>query len=197
MQQQASGQSSNCVMLCNKATPQGIKLKREVMSGCNPFAPRRSSKRPRSEGSTRGRGRGMQRNARTCVIAQYNRDTHAFIRRRVRVADPDAILQLRLPPPPLPLSWGKAIKPYNPNGVAAASSDTAAAAAVSSAGEAQAVVPRGLVGQPCALPASRNCTPRVCDHTSSSSSAGASRECRECRGKGAPDQSTCSPCAVG
>lgn len=28
--------------------------------------------------------------------------------------DPDAILQLRIPPPPLPLPWGRTIRPYVP-----------------------------------------------------------------------------------
>jgi hypothetical protein len=121
----------------------------------------------------------MQRNARTCIIAQYNRDTHAFIRRRVRVADPDAILQLRLPPPPLPLSWGKAIKPFRPAVVqtaAAGSSvpaDTGAAAAAAAAADAtQALVPLGFAARPRALPASRNCSPRIHDHRDSSSSGG-------------------------
>lgn len=151
----------------------------------------------------------MQRNARTCIIAQYNRDTHAFIRRRVRVADPDAILQLRLPPPPLPLSWGKAIKPYRPVIVAASSNSAAAAAAgeaeapvpapaaaegqEAAAGEAQVVVPRGLVGQPCALPASRNCTPRLHDHTFSSSPAGVLREWLDLAVPGTMSAMTCLP----
>lgn len=141
----------------------------------------------------------MQRNARTCIITQYNRDTHAFIRRRVRVADPDAILQLRLPPPPLPLSWGRAIKPFKPlvvqqvlpqatagggaqhaadpasgpNTAAAAAGESGAAGsspagssdagvAGTSAAAARGVsVPRGLIRQPPALPASRNCQPQV------------------------------------
>jgi len=134
----------------------------------------------------------MQRNARTCIITHYNRDTHAFIRRRVRVADPDAILQLRLPPPPLPLSWGKAIKPYRPAVVqqvqhapvtssgppAAAAEAAAASAAAADEGVGQAAAaaavpcaPRGLIHQPPALPASRNCEPRVHRPTSSSSSS--------------------------
>jgi hypothetical protein len=124
----------------------------------------------------------MQRNARTCIIAQYNRDTHAFIRRRVRVADPDAILQLRLPPPPLPLSWGKAIRPFQPPGQSSSGADAAAAAAAGSAAAAGgaaaagAVVPRGLVTQPYALPLSRNCMPRVFNHGGSSSSSGTAGE---------------------
>lgn len=114
----------------------------------------------------------MQRNARTCIIAQYNRDTHAFIRRRVRVADPDAILQLRLPPPPLPLSWGKAIRPFQPAAGAPVCSSLGADAAAGAAEAAGgAVVPRGFVTQLQALPLSRNCMPRVYNHGSSSSSS--------------------------
>ncbi len=52
--------------------------------------------------------------ARTAVVTQYNRDTNAFIRRKVRVLDPDAIVQLRIPDPPLPLSWGRRVLPYAP-----------------------------------------------------------------------------------
>lgn len=116
----------------------------------------------------------MQRNARTCIVAQYNRDTHAFIRRRVRVADPDAILQLKMPPPPLPLSWGRAIRPFRPAAAVVQQVANTAAAGSSmqaAAGEAaQLVVPRGLVGRPLSLPAARNCVPRVHNHSSSSSS---------------------------
>lgn len=128
----------------------------------------RGSKRARGEGSSSGRGGGrgsrggLQRNTRTCLITQYNRDSHAFIRRRMRVVDPDAILQLRVPPPPLPLSWGKAVRHYRPvvQQVARGSSSLAPAAAAGGGTVAAApTAPRGLLSQPHALPASRNCDP--------------------------------------
>lgn len=75
-------------------------------------------KRERVPGERKQRVAGerasRQAAARTTMITQYNRDTNAFIRRKVRVVDEDAILQLRIPLPPLPPSWGRAIKPYRP-----------------------------------------------------------------------------------
>lgn len=97
--------------------------------------------------------RALQRNQRTSIITQYNRDTHAFIRRRMRVIDPDAILQLRVPPPPLPLSWGKAIKPFRQR--------LAEQGGPRQQQQQQRVpaAPRGLLRHPLAQPASRNCEP--------------------------------------
>jgi hypothetical protein len=62
------------------------------------------------------------------LITQYNKDTRALIRRRVRVADPDAILQIRVPPPPLPASWGRAVRPYAPRAARRAAAAALAAA---------------------------------------------------------------------
>ena len=39
----------------------------------------------------------------------------AFIRRKVRVEDPDAIMRI-LVPRPLPRSWGRTVRPYEPPG---------------------------------------------------------------------------------
>lgn len=37
--------------------------------------------------------------------------------RKVKVVDKDAILHLRIPPPPIPLPWGRIVKPYQPAAV--------------------------------------------------------------------------------
>lgn len=37
----------------------------------------------------------------------------ALIRRKVKVADPDAIYRIQVPLP-LPLSWGRSVRPYVP-----------------------------------------------------------------------------------
>ncbi|KAF8068428.1 clcD [Scenedesmus sp. PABB004] len=126
----------------------------------------------RGRGGGRGGGGALQRNARTAMIAQYNRDTHAFIRRRVRVADPDALLQLRVPPPPLPLAWGRAVRPAGQRAVAGAAAGGGAAAAAQQQAPAAA---RGLLHQWHTLPASRNCDPTSDGGGSSSQGAGARR----------------------
>jgi hypothetical protein len=85
----------------------------------------------------------------------------------VRVVDPEAIQQIRLPRPPLPLSWGRPILPYRQQmadaaaAVSASSNGVAigAAAAAAAGPEAAAAVPRGLQQQRHSLPASRNCDP--------------------------------------
>ena len=46
------------------------------------------------------------------MVTAYNPATQALVRRRVRAADPDEILQIRIPGPPIPLSWGRPVKPY-------------------------------------------------------------------------------------
>lgn len=132
---------------------------------------RHRGKRARGGGGAQaGKGRqGLQRNQRTCIIAQYNRDTHAFIRRRARAVDPDAILQLRLPAPPLSLSWGKPVRPFSQQ------EQQQQPAAVHTAGgpRLRALGLRGLVRQAPALPASRNCNP-----ASAALPPGVSRACR-------------------
>eukprot|EP00955_Chlamydomonas_euryale_P009611 102928-Chlamydomonas_euryale.AAC.1 len=58
------------------------------------------------------------------VLTQFNRDSYALIRRRVR-APPQAdgttgdavsasIVQIRVPPPPIPLAWGRTVAPFTP-----------------------------------------------------------------------------------
>lgn len=132
-----------------------------------PCCNRQRTGRPAGSKSTEGkRQRSLQRNQRTCMIAHYNRDTHAFIRRRMRVVDPDAILQLRIPPPPLPLSWGRAVKPYKPRVVQQhATESLAAVTQVTQQPQATAASAAGLLDHP--LPTSRNCDPAS---TSSSAS---------------------------
>jgi len=75
-----------------------------------------------SSGRTGGGGGGgarLQRNlgalrARHNIVTAYNPATQALVRRKVRVEDPDSIAQIRVPAAPLPLSWGRAVKPYIP-----------------------------------------------------------------------------------
>lgn len=58
------------------------------------------------------------------VVTQYNRDTNALIRRRIRVGSgggaagggpggAGGLVQVRVPPAPLPLSWGRTVRPYD------------------------------------------------------------------------------------
>jgi len=44
----------------------------------------------------------------------YNRDTGAFVRRHVKVVDPDAVRQFVVPPPPQILGIGRRVKPFAP-----------------------------------------------------------------------------------
>lgn len=53
-------------------------------------------------------------------------DMQALIRKRIQVAEPDAVLQMRIPCP-LPLSWGRTVQPFsasNPNDDLAAAAGT-------------------------------------------------------------------------
>ncbi|KXZ44950.1 hypothetical protein GPECTOR_60g727 [Gonium pectorale] len=64
-----------------------------------------------------GGGSGASRHAVAQMVTQLNRDTNALIRRRVAggaSGGGDGLVQLRLPPPPLPLSWGRTVRPYQP-----------------------------------------------------------------------------------
>ena len=45
-----------------------------------------------------------------CLVTQY----YLSILPQVKVMDEDAILQLRIPPPPLPLAWARTVMPYVP-----------------------------------------------------------------------------------
>ena len=80
---------------------------------------------PTLKSSFTGAG-GQSRHMLHQVVTQYNRDTNALIRRRIRVgaggaaaiggalAGGGGLVQLRIPPPPLPLSWGRTVRPYVP-----------------------------------------------------------------------------------
>lgn len=52
--------------------------------------------------------------ARHNVVTAYNPETQALVRRRVRAADPHEIVQIRIPPAPIPVSWGRTVRPYVP-----------------------------------------------------------------------------------
>lgn len=81
---------------------------------------RRAGARRRGSGGTgRSSGRSRAANAmrvRHNIVTAYNPDTQALVRRRVRAADPDEILQIRVPPAPIPLAWGRTVKHYEPEG---------------------------------------------------------------------------------
>jgi len=80
----------------------------------------KKSKRRGAGGASRRTGGGRaQRNAggvraRHNIVTAYNPDTQALVRRRVRVNDPDEIVQIRVPNAPIPLPWGRVVKPYLP-----------------------------------------------------------------------------------
>ena len=75
---------------------------------------------PRRKGRNKGRsGSRLQRNAgairtRQRVVTAYNPHTQALVRRKVRVADPNEIARIIIPNPPMPLAWGRSVKPYVP-----------------------------------------------------------------------------------
>lgn len=48
------------------------------------------------------------------LITTLNRENGAFIRRKVQVIDPNAIITVKMPQAPLPLSWGRTIAAYRP-----------------------------------------------------------------------------------
>mmetsp|Transcript_7895 Transcript_7895/g.10684 ORF Transcript_7895/g.10684 Transcript_7895/m.10684 type:complete len:261 (+) Transcript_7895:45-827(+) len=48
------------------------------------------------------------------AVVLSQRGTHLVMTKRVQVYDPFALLQIRVPNPPLPVSWGKVIQPYKP-----------------------------------------------------------------------------------
>ncbi|KAL3145500.1 hypothetical protein ABBQ32_003324 [Trebouxia sp. C0010 RCD-2024] len=47
------------------------------------------------------------------IVTHYNAATQALIRRKVKVIDKDALYHVKVPNP-LPLSWGRTVKPYEP-----------------------------------------------------------------------------------
>ncbi|KAG2486878.1 hypothetical protein HYH03_014472 [Edaphochlamys debaryana] len=73
---------------------------------------------PREPRQPRAPGTGHSRHVLHQVVTQYNRDTNALIRRRIRIGAAAAagggLVQLRVPNPPLPLSWGRTVRPYRP-----------------------------------------------------------------------------------
>jgi hypothetical protein len=77
-------------------------------------------KREKGEGRTRGGGGGGGGNAyskpKSHVVSTYNSDTQSFIRRNVKVEDRHAIELIKVPAAPLPLSWGRSVKPFHPSG---------------------------------------------------------------------------------
>lgn len=54
----------------------------------------------------------INRDQRHKIVTAFNPETQAYVRRKVRIPDPDEIVQIRIPPPPLPVSWGRTVKPY-------------------------------------------------------------------------------------
>ncbi|KAL4531484.1 hypothetical protein Ndes2526B_g04403 [Nannochloris sp. 'desiccata'] len=81
---------------------------------------KKNKRRGAGGGSRRTGGSGRaQRNAggvraRHNIVTAYNPDTQALVRRKVRVNDPDEIVQIRVPNAPIPLPWGRVVKPYLP-----------------------------------------------------------------------------------
>ena len=85
-----------------------------------------------AQGTGRGEGGTRERYTRQHVLTQYNKDTNALIRRKVKGATRarggglggegvrggggggGGILQIRIPPPPIPLSWGRNVLLYDP-----------------------------------------------------------------------------------
>jgi len=50
------------------------------------------------------------------VVSTYNSDTQSFIRRNIKVEDRNAVELIKVPGAPIPLSWGRSIKPFRPPG---------------------------------------------------------------------------------
>ncbi|GAX82521.1 hypothetical protein CEUSTIGMA_g9948.t1 [Chlamydomonas eustigma] len=71
--------------------------------------------RPQLKGSHRG---ARERHMRHQMLTQYNKDTNALIRRKVHHAsdqeDGETVKLIRLPPVPLPRSWGRSVEPFVP-----------------------------------------------------------------------------------
>jgi hypothetical protein len=79
---------------------------------------RRKGRRGGAGRSSGGGSRGGQRNAgavraRHQVVTAYNPSTQALVRRRVKTSDPNEIHRISIPVP-LPLSWGRSVRPYMP-----------------------------------------------------------------------------------
>lgn len=48
------------------------------------------------------------------IVTAYNPSTQALVRRKVKIADPNEIQYIRIPPSPIPLSWGRTVAPLTP-----------------------------------------------------------------------------------
>ncbi len=68
------------------------------------------------KGSHRGRrSSGLPSAAsRLATLTHYNAATRSLIRRKVHVVDKNALYRIMMPLPPLPISWGRTVKPYVP-----------------------------------------------------------------------------------
>lgn len=73
----------------------------------------RGSRRARRKASGGQRGPRPARVKHRMVTA-YNPATQALVRRKVRISGQEEITQIRIPGPPLPLAWGRTVKPYVP-----------------------------------------------------------------------------------
>jgi len=75
----------------------------------------RRKKKGKAKKAARPRALGGERAAaKRRFVNFYNRDTGAFVRRHVKVVDPDAVRQFVVPPPPHLLGIGRRVKPFAP-----------------------------------------------------------------------------------
>uniref|UniRef100_A0A1D2A723 Uncharacterized protein n=1 Tax=Auxenochlorella protothecoides TaxID=3075 RepID=A0A1D2A723_AUXPR len=77
-------------------------------------AVKRSSTEPRQRmpGGTTGARPSSQ--SRHRLVTSYNPFSQALVRRKVRVCDKNEVVTMRIPAAPLPLSWGRTVRPYSP-----------------------------------------------------------------------------------
>lgn len=67
----------------------------------------------RVQGVGRAPAGAREPKAQKLILTAYNRDNQMLLRRK-KVVDPYELALVKLPPPPLPSSWGRVIKPYCP-----------------------------------------------------------------------------------
>ncbi|QDZ20492.1 hypothetical protein HOP50_04g30100 [Chloropicon primus] len=67
-------------------------------------------KKRRGTGSSRGSRGGVPYLRRTVTV--LNKDTGVYVQKKVRVVDHTLPQLMRIPPPPVPLSWCRSVKPY-------------------------------------------------------------------------------------
>lgn len=72
-------------------------------------------KKLKGKGQPRQPG-GSYAKPRQHIVTHYNATTQALIRRKVKVLDKDALYHVKVPSP-LPLSWGRTVKPYVPEAI--------------------------------------------------------------------------------